>query len=646
MNEPKNDPRDFLSELERRPMAFDGAMGTQLYESGYFINHSFDEANIKKRSAVLECHRRYVEVGVDVIETNTFSANKFLLARYGIADQVQEINRAGVEIAREAVGNNDVWVAGSVGPTGEGFTHISDRAASRIMLAFDEQIESLVEAKIDILVLETFHNLAEMRLALEVARRIYRGPIIAQMSFQTDFTLRDGTEPEAVANILGQAGAHVVGINCALGPAHVFEIASKMVSAGIPVSAQPNAGEPRRLDERTLYMATPEYFGVFAKRFFKAGVKIVGGCCGTGPAHVKSIVGAARMMGGSNIQIPHHSAITIASSPVGLDPTPTAEKSNFAAKIRRIWQERFAEDGPRRSFAGPEDFAVSVEVNPHPGLNTDKAIGGARLLRDAGVDAVNIADGPRAVVRMANWALGLKIMKELNMEFLLHVCCRDRNFLGLQADLLGAHTLGVRNLVVITGDPPKLGDYPKATAVFDLDSIELLKVIQSFNRGIDPSGKTMKETTSFFTATGAEPGALDYDRELARLEQKISNGADLIMTQPVYDPNVLNRFLQDTASFSVPVLVGILPLASARNADFLHNEVPGMQIPEHIRKRMHDAADKDKSGAEGVAVAREMLDAVKDQVVGAYVMPPFSRYQLAIDVLSVVGFPKNSSGTS
>ncbi|MFT7617752.1 MAG: methionine synthase I (cobalamin-dependent)/5,10-methylenetetrahydrofolate reductase [Planctomycetota bacterium] len=635
MNMPSH--RDFLTELAKRPMAFDGAMGTQLYESGYFINHSFDEANLKKAQSVLDCHRRYVDVGVDVIETNTFSANRFLLARYGIADQVREINKAGVELAREAAAGSSVWVAGSVGPTGEGFTHISDRAASRIMLGFSEQIEALVDAEIDLLVLETFHNLAEMKLALEVARRTYKGAIVAQMSFQTDFTLRDGTEPEEVTKLLGEYGADVVGINCALGPAHVFEIATRMVGCGLPVSAQPNAGEPRRLDERTLYMATPEYFGVFAKRFYKAGVKIVGGCCGTGPDHAKSIVGAARMMSGSSVVLPSRSRIEIAESDPGLDPVPTAEKSQFAAKIRRIWHERFAADGPKKEVKGPEDFAVSVEVNPHPGLNTDKAINGARLLRDAGVDVVNIADGPRAVVRMANWALGLKIMRELDMEFILHVCCRDRNFLGLQADLLGAHTMGIRNLVVITGDPPKLGDYPKASAVFDLDSVELLKVIQSFNRGIDPSGKAIKETTSFFTATGAEPGALDYDRELRRLEQKIRNGADLVMTQPVYDPKVLERFLADTASFEVPVLVGILPLASARNADFLHNEVPGMQIPDHIRKRMHVAADKNTSGAEGVLVAQEMLEAAKNQVVGAYVMPPFSRYQTAIDVLSVIG---------
>ena len=641
MSEQSEQP-DFLEELKNRPMAFDGAMGTQLYESGYFINHSFDEANIKKRQSVLECHRRYVDAGVDVIETNTFSANKFLLARYGISDLVSQINRAGVEIAREAVAGRDIWVAGSVGPTGEGFTHISDRAASRIMLGFTEQIEALVDAGIDLLVLETFHNLAEMKLALEVARRTYKGAIVAQMSFQSDFTLRDGTEPEQVAAILGEHGADVVGINCALGPAHVFEIASRMVRAGLPVSAQPNAGEPRRLDERTLYMATPEYFGVFARRFYKAGVSIVGGCCGTGPDHIKRVVNAARMMGRSTLSVETSAKIEVSQEVTGMDPVPIPEKSGFAAKVHRIWHERFAEDGPKKSVEGPEDFAVSVEVNPHPGLNTDRAIAGARLLRDAGVDVVNIADGPRAVVRMANWALGLKIMQQLDMEFILHVCCRDRNFLGLQADLLGAHTMGIRNLVVITGDPPKLGDYPKASAVFDLDSVELLKVVRSFNHGIDPAGKAMKETTAFFAATGAEPGALDYDRELRRLENKIRNGAELVMTQPVYDPEVLHRFLNDTRSFKVPVLVGLLPLANARNADFLHNEVPGMQIPEHIRQRMHAAEEAGTSSAEGVAVAREMLDAVKNDVVGAYVMPPFSRYKTALDVLSVIGY---SSGT-
>ena len=634
---------NFLEALEKGPMVFDGAMGSLLYESGYFINHSFDEANLRKRAVVLDCHRNYVDAGADIIETNTFSANRFLLSRYGIDNEVVAINKAGVEIAREAAGS-DIFVAGSVGPTGEGFARISQSRAQLISDAFSEQIQALVDAKVDVLVFETFHHPKEMKLALDACRQIYAGSIVAQMSFESDFMLRDGTEPEVVADRLAAWGADVVGVNCALGPAHVFEIASRMVGCGLPVSAQPNAGIPRRLDERTIYMSTPEYFGVFAKRFFKAGVKLVGGCCGTGPKHIEAIAQASRMIGGSKIEIRPRQQTTTTPNTETLEPTPTAEKSKLAAKISRVWAERIDPKGPRKSVEGPEDFVVSVEVNPHPGLSTRKAVEGARLLKKAGVDVVNIADGPRAVVRMANWALGLTITRELDMEFILHVCCRDRNLLGLQADLLGVHVMGARNVVIITGDPPKLGDYPKARAVFDVDSVELLKLAQSLNHGIDPAGKMVSETTSFFCACGSEPGALDYDREINRLEKKIKNGAEVIMTQPVYDEAVLARFLKDTAAFQVPVLVGLLPLASARNAEFLHNEVPGMQIPQVARDRMHATKSPAEAKATGIKIAQEMLDSVKDRVVGSYVMPPFSRYQSAIDVLSILGYGTDEIG--
>jgi methionine synthase / methylenetetrahydrofolate reductase(NADPH) len=630
----------FLDVLATKPMVFDGAMGTRLYEAGYFINRSFDEANLIKPEAVLAAHTSYIKAGAEIIESNTFSANRFLLARYGIMDALELINRRGVELAREAAGDH-VFVAGSVGPTGEGMAVLSESQEAAIGDAFKEQIEALLAAGVDLLVLETFHHLGEMRVALRRAREAYKGAIVAQMSFEADGHLRDGTEPARVAELLKEWGADVVGVNCAQGPQLVFDTASAMLAAGLPVSAQPNAGTPRRLDERTIYMSTPEYFGVFARRFFKSGVKLVGGCCGTGPDHIAAVAQACRMMSGGAVKIERTAQLTIEvpKKAPALEPTPPEKKSKLAAKIRRVWHERFDPAGPRQSVRGPQDFVVSVEVNPHPGLSTEKAVEGARLLRDGGVDVINIADGPRAVVRMANWALGLTVMRELDMEFILHVCCRDRNILGLQSDLLGAHVMGVRNLVIITGDPPKMGDYPKATAVFDLDSIELLKLVDSLNRGIDPAGKMIGEATSFHCACGAEPGALSYDREIERLEKKIQNGAECIMTQPVYDARVLDRFLGDVRGFGVPVLVGILPLASSRNADFLHNEVPGMQIPAPVRARMEKAGNGAEGRAEGIRIAREMLGEVKDRVVGAYVMPPFSKYAAALEVLSAVGYP-------
>ncbi len=630
--------KDFLTALAAGPMVFDGAMGTLLYETGWFINHAFDEANLKKPESVLAAHESYVAVGADIVESNTFSANRYLLGRYGVEDLVGEINRAGVRLARQASGNT-VYVAGALGPTGEAFGRFSKEKAKEIRLAFDEQISALADESPDLLVLETFHHLKEIQIALQAAKEIFTGPVVAQMSFLADGALRDGSEPELVAERLAAWGADVVGVNCALGPQEVFEIVQRMIAVGVPTSAQPNAGQPRRLDQRMLYMATPEYFGVYAKRFFKAGVRLVGGCCGTNPEHIAAVRGACAMARGAEDKRPTTGEFRIQTlEEPGLEPLPVAERSPFARKVRRVWAERLDPNGPRRAVKGPDGFVVSVEVNPHPGLTTHRAVEGARLLRDAGVDIVNIADGPRALVRMANWALGLTIKKALGLDFLLHVCCRDRNILGLQSDLLGVHVLGVRNVVVITGDPPKMGDYPKATAVFDLDSVELLKLIDALNHGIDPAGKFVGEATSFFCACGAEPAALDYDRELRRLEAKVANGAELIMTQPVYDPVVLERFMNDVAGFQVPVMVGLLPLASRKNAEFLHNEVPGMQIPSDIRERMARAGSGPAAQQEGVRIASEMLESVKDRVVGTYLMPPFSRYQAALDVLKVVGY--------
>ncbi|MEL6182626.1 MAG: methylenetetrahydrofolate reductase, partial [Myxococcota bacterium] len=392
-------------------------------------------------------------------------------------------------------------------------------------------------------------------------------------------------------------------------------------------------------DGRHIYMATPEYFGVYARRFFKLGVSMVGGCCGTSPEHIQRIVGAARMMGGGRVE-ERAKVVSVATQPspyTGTDPLPTAEKTQLGHKIRRVYEERVRNHTDQRSPVSPEHFVVSVEVNPPNGLNPTKALKAARMLKAGGVDVVNIADGPRASVRMSNQALGLLVRRELDMEVILHVCCRDRNLLGLQSDLLADHVLGLHNLVIITGDPPKMGDYPHATPVFDVDSIGLLRIADNFNRGRDLAGKQM-EPTRFLCACGAEPAALDYDREIRRLEHKREAGAEFIMTQPVYDPEILHRFIRDTRHLDMPILVGLLPLASHRNAEFLHNEVPGMQIPESIRERMRKVDRGPTARAEGVRIAQEALMGVVDDVVGAYIMPPFGRYSLALDILACVGY--------
>lgn len=626
----------FLEALTERPLVCDGAMGTMLYERGYFINRSFDEANLASAELVRSVHAAYVRAGADVLETNTFSANRLLLGRFGIAEKAAAINEAGVRIAREAA-QPGTFVAGSVGPTGEGTGVLSPDQVTAVTEAFEEQIGALAASGIDLLLFETFHHLGEIEIALRVGRKLFSGPVVAQMSFEEDGKLRDGSAPERVAALLRGYGADVVGVNCCDGPSVVFDVASAMTSVTPLVAAQPNAGQPRRVDARTIYMATPEYFGVFARRYLKAGIRLIGGCCGTHPEHITAMAAAARMMGSRATTGVAKPVVDVAAPQlVGSEPTPTERKSPLAAKVTRIFRDRLGEGQRRCAPVGREDFVVSVEVNPAHGLEVKKPLATARMLIDGGVDVVNIADGPRAVVRMSNFALGLKMMEQ-STEVLLHVCCRDRNLIGLQMDLLGAHVMGYRNLVVITGDPPKLGDYPKATPVFDLDSIELLKLIDYLNRGIDPSGKAIGEGTSFFLACGAEPNAINYDRELQRLEKKVKAGAEMIMTQPVYDRAVVRRFLDDVRDFKLPVLMGLCPLVSLRNAEFLHNEVPGMTVPETIRDRMRAAAGS--AGVdEGIAIAREMLVEFMDEVVGAYIMPQLGRYQTALKVLEPLGY--------
>ena len=418
-----------------------------------------------------------------------------------------------------------------------------------------------------------------------------------------------------MAKALRDWGADMIGVNCGDGPQLSLAMAERMRLVGLPLCVQPNAGLPRTVDGRLLYMATPEYFDVFARRMIQAGAAMIGGCCGTTPEHVRWMAKSARMLAGA---APATSArhVPTAEIFVGAEPTPLAERSSFAAKIA----------------AGK--FVVSVEVNPAPGLNPSAALEGAKMLIDHGVDIVNVADGPRAMARMSNIAFCSLLMHRHGIEPILHVCGRDRNLLAQMAHLLGAHALGLRNLVVITGDPPKVGDYPEATAVYDLDSIGLLHMASNMNKGIDPAGKPLAGgKTSFLCATGLEPGAADLDREIRRLEAKRAAGADIVMTQPIFQQELLDDVLGRIEHLKMPVMVGVLPLVSYKNAEFLHNEVPGMQIPEVIRERMRKAPPGVEARKEGVRIAREMLFSVRDRVQGAYLMPPLGKYELALEVL-------------
>jgi homocysteine S-methyltransferase len=609
-----------LDALARGGLVLDGAMGTALYERGILYTQCFDNVCLAQPDLVQQVHDGYVRAGADLLSTNSFGANRYRLKLHGLEHEVARINRASVELARAAAGDA-LFVCGAVGPTGLTWRAISDADLIAVRAAFEEQCVALIAADVDALSLETFRQPGEIKLALEAARAA-RGaracPIIASVSFDPFGTMADGTGPEAMAAQLVSWGADAIGVNCADGPAGVYEMASRMLGVGVPVVAQPNAGLPQRVEGRFAYMATPDYFQLYARRLYKAGIKGVGGCCGTTAEHVRKIRSAARMAGAST-------ADDAGGGMRDEEPARAVITSGSSALAR----EQKGELGKKLG----QSFVVSVEVNPPPGLSLRKAIDSARALRDAGVDVINVADGPRASARMGNLALCVRIQNELGMPALMHVTTRDRNLLGTVAHLLAAHELGVHNLVVITGDPPKMGDFPDATPVYDLDSIGLLRLIDALNRGVDPGGKPLGEGTRFLCATGAEPAAHDYEREIARLRLKVAAGAELVMTQPVYDVDVLLKFLADAEALSVPVLVGLLPLASHRNAEFLHNEVPGMRVPDAIRERMRKAGQGPAARAEGIAIARDMLSAVKDRVAGAYVMPPFGRYESAIEII-------------
>jgi len=616
----KSGGQPFIEALRAGALVGDGGMGTQLYERGMLFNVNYEELNLSRPDVIRKVHQDFLHAGADVIETNTFGANSLRLARYGIERRVREINLAAVKIATEAAAGK-AFVAGAIGPSGLIFEGV-EVEASRVRAAFKAQAEALAEGGVDLLIIETMRHPQEILLALDAAREAVGRdlPIIAQVSIDQDLAMADGTSVLAMGESLKAHGADAIGVNCSDGPQDVFAAIEKLVSVGLPVSAMPNAGLPRRVDERLIYIATPEYFGLFARRMFKLGVRLVGGCCGTTPEHIRRIAAAARMA--ESALVPEGlSAHTIEASYAPPPPAanirvvPAMEKSRLAAKIA---QKR---------------FAVSVEVNPPTGLDIEKALSAAKMLIGAGIDVINIADGARAQARMSNVALAARMQDRLGIETIVHVCGRDRNLLGQVAHLLGAHALGIKNLVIITGDPPKLGDFPDATAVYDLDSIGILRLVAGMNRGIDPGGKPLGAPTAFFCATGAEPAALNYEREMHRLKIKIVAGAELIMTQPVYDAAVLDRFLDDVEPLGVPVLVGLLPLASHRNAEFLHNEVPGMQVPESIRERMKKAGTGPSARKEGVTIAREMLAGVRSRVAGAYIMPPLEKYELALEVI-------------
>jgi len=594
-------------------------MGTTLYNKGIYLNSCFDELNLTNPDLVKEIHREYILSGADIIETNTFGANRFKLKNFGLEDKVAEINRTAATIARETI-ESDIYLAGSIGPLGLKIEPWGPTTIKEAEEAFKEQSQALLEGGVDFFILETFSDINEIHQAIKAIQKLGKDSIIvAQMTIQEDGNSLYGTSPEVFTKKLEEWKSHIIGVNCSVGPAHMLECIEKMAQiTKLPLSAMPNAGIPREIEGRNIYLCSPEYMAEYAKRFILSGVKIVGGCCGTTPSHIKAMKGAIKAL-----QPPLKKSIQIS--------TPQEVKE----EAKRI-QLRDKSEMARKLADG--EFVVSVEVVPPRGYDASKAVEITSMLKTKGIDCVNIPDGPRASARMSSIALAFILSSKTKTEPILHYTCRDRNLLGMQSDLLGMYAQGIRNILIITGDPPKLGDYPDATAVFDVDSIGLTNVVNSLNAGIDIGGKRLTRPTGFHIGVGANPGAMNLDYEISRFESKVDAGAEFAITQPVFDIGILENFLKRTKHCRIPVLAGIWPLFSLRNAEFMHNEVPGATIPPEIMERMRKAQEvgAEKAREEGVAIAQEILGGIRGLVEGIQISPPLGKYELALEVLKAL----------
>lgn len=613
---------DFLSRLKRGPILCDGAMGTLLYGKGVFINRCYDELNLSQPDLIAAIHHDYVRAGAEILETNTFGANSFRLQRHGCADKVREINRAGIRLARQAADKSDVYVAGSVGPLGVRIEPLGKIAFEEARASFREQIAAMNEEGVDLLILETFGYVAELHQAILAAREVNPNiPIVAQVTIDEDGNCLDGSVPETYAAKLEEWGADVIGCNCSVGPVAMLEAMEHVRRATtLPLSAQPNAGMPRNVEGRNIYLCSPEYMASYARKFVALGVTLVGGCCGTTPEHIRSMKSALRVGEARSGHFP----IAVAPQAQALDPVPLESRSLVGKKT-----------------VGAE-FVTMVEVVPPRGTDVSKEIEATRYLKSVGVDAVNIPDSPRASARMSNQALCTIVEQKVGIETVLHYTCRDRNVLSIQSDLLGASAVGVRNLICITGDPPKLGNYPDATAVFDVDAIGLVNIVRNLNRGLDIGGNPIGTATAFAIGVGANPGSPNIEEEIRRFEYKVEAGAEYAVTQPVFDVRLLETFLKRIEHCRIPVFAGIWPLTSARNAEFMKNELR-VSIPDDIISRMSNASSAEHAREEGVAIAREMLTQVRPIVQGAQISAPFGRYTAAVDVLEVLGSTRSAS---
>lgn len=602
---------------------FDGAMGTMLYAKGVYINRSYDELNLTHPDLVREVHEEYARAGAEVLETNTFGATAHHLQQYGLEGSLREINIAAARLAREAAGGR-CYVAGAVGPLGLRIEPYGPTSFEEAKDMFKEQVAALLEGGVDLFVLETFSDVSEIRQAIRAVQELCDLPVVAQMTILTDGNTSFGTTPEVFTARLDEWGADVVGLNCGVGPAMLLPAVEKMRTVtNRKIAVQPNAGLPRDVQGRQFYMCSPEYMAKYSKRLIQAGVKFVGGCCGTTPSHIKLISDAVRA-----ISPRLHRAAPEAARPARVEELKPADIQVVPLEDRSQWG--------RKLVAG--EFVTTVEVLPPKGCDAAKTLEQIRLLKDAGVNAVNIPDGPRAQTRMSAQATAVLVEREIGLEAVLHYCCRDRNLLGMMSDLLGAAALGLRNLLLITGDPPKMGPYPDATAVFDIDSIGLTNMVNKLNHGLDLGNNPIGIPTSFCVGVGVNPGAINLDEEIRRFEYKVEAGAEFAITQPVFDVAQLRDFLKRIEHVRVPVVAGIWPLVSYRNAEFLHNEVPGVRVTPSIMERMRIASEKSKEAArdEGLQIARESLVEVRDLIQGVQVSAPFNNVRYALEVFAAL----------
>ena len=611
--------KEFRTQLESRAMVADGAMGTMLYSKGVFINRCYDELNLSSPDLVKAVHLEYVRAGAEIVETNTFGANRMRLVGFGIAEKLRPINQAGVRIAREAAGDN-AFVAGSIGPLGAHVEPLGPTSFAEARAVFAEQADALVSAGADLLILETFTSLDELREAV-VAARSAAGEdlvIVAQVTIDDYGNLRDGTDTRTFTLQMDPWPADVIGCNCSAGPKVTFETVEKMMQYSKKlVSAMPNAGHPALVDGRKLYLCSPEYMAQYARRMFWAGVRIVGGCCGITPDHIKLVRAEARSLQPAK----QHQTVSVeepAAKSKALAPTSMALKSRLGAMLA----------------AGR--FVAFVEILPPRGVAYAAEIAASKACAEHGIDCINVPDGPRASARMSAQVTCQLIQQQAGIEAVLHFCCRDRNILGIQSELLGAHAVGIRNLICITGDRPRVGSYPGATAVFDVDSIGLVNIASGLNRGLDIGGNPIGSQTAFLVGVGANPGALNLDEEVRRFEWKVQGGAEYVVTQPVFDIELLERFLRRIEHVRIPVIAGIWPLTSYRNAEFMVNELR-VPVPEDLMGRMRSAQTAESAGREGLAIAREMVERVRPMVNGVQLSAPFGRYQAALEVAEAIG---------